>query len=423
MDADLGGTEVIAPLKEIFGEKLSECKHRCIVLITDGEVGNEAEVMQLCSGNSATTTVFTVGIGYAPNEHLMRGVARATGGTSESIAPGEKIEPKILRLFRKVTAGRAKQLKIDWGTVADQSPFNPVAFGGETVSVFARVDELTPPDSVNVSCLVNGTPFKWTAEVERIKEPTARLPLAWARERIRDLEEGRTGGSKQLERTGKANRSSVIEVSKKYDIISSETSFVAIEERLADGRTLGEAVLRKVPVMLAKGWHGIDRMMLRSTIALTSSDMVCCNMLQSDAGEHASYFQAFSTPVPACQQTDTADDLVLHILSLQRLEGGFSTSDRLLTALGLTKQQLSEMAAKLNVKSASDREVILITALVIAVLNLRFSGLSNLWKGVTVKSEKWLQSQVKKTQPVLSGKKLRDWANEYAARLTLIDIP
>ena len=77
---------------------------------------------------------------------------------------------------------------------------------------------------------------------------------------IREYEEGGAiirGSSQHQRKQGLANQL-VIELSKKYGIISRSTSFVAVEERCAEKKTTSQAILRKFPVLLTNGWGGID---------------------------------------------------------------------------------------------------------------------------------------------------------------------
>jgi len=54
--------------------------------------------------------------------------------------PGERIEPRVLRLFRQVMSRRIEGLKVHWksnGHTMDQAPGKPVFIMGETMSLFA----------------------------------------------------------------------------------------------------------------------------------------------------------------------------------------------------------------------------------------------------------------------------------------------
>ncbi len=49
----------------------------------------------------------------------------------------------------------------------------------------------------------------------------------------------------------------IVSLSKKYRVLSSLTSYVAVETRKEKDKAKGEIVLRKVPVMVTMGWHGL----------------------------------------------------------------------------------------------------------------------------------------------------------------------
>jgi len=98
MDADLGGTEILGPLEEVYSAESPKMKgRRSIILITDGEVGNEAEIIAKAKSSQETSRLFSIGIGAGCNEYFIKGIARAGGGASSFIYPGERIEPKVRR--------------------------------------------------------------------------------------------------------------------------------------------------------------------------------------------------------------------------------------------------------------------------------------------------------------------------------------
>ena len=84
-------------------------------------------------------------------------------------------------------------------------------------------------------------------------------PTLWARHRIRDLE-GRHGaplrGSTQAHRKVDRSVAQLVELGQRYGLLSSATSYVAVEERSASEKTTTQAVLRKIPIAITQGWHG-----------------------------------------------------------------------------------------------------------------------------------------------------------------------
>lgn len=78
--ADLGGTNLKEPLELACRDKLL-CNTRQIFLITDGDVNNPEDCIEIATKNCGSTRVFTIGIGYYVNEKLCNGIAKAGYGS------------------------------------------------------------------------------------------------------------------------------------------------------------------------------------------------------------------------------------------------------------------------------------------------------------------------------------------------------
>ena len=294
VDADLGGTEILAPLQAIYASGVrQETLHRTIVLLTDGEVGNEDEIIGLVRKHRATTRFFSIGIGAGPNEYFIKGLARAGRGTHEFIYPGERIEPKALRIFRGISAGLLENVAVDWGFGnVEPAPAIPVICPGTAVTLFARVPGTTTPNGpVTVSGVLSGSSF--TKEIQPSPAPAHTtflpLPLLWARERIRDLEEGEAApgkaGSRQLRRNKEKEwKENLLNLSRMYGLVSRFSSYVALEERTEKDKSTGELVLRKVPVAVAVGWHGAGARLTGSmTTGMANIVMPCSAPVSASA--------------------------------------------------------------------------------------------------------------------------------------------
>ena len=267
LDADLGGTEILPALEAVLATEPAGGMARQVVILTDGEVSNEAAVIELAERHSASTRIFTFGIGHGASEFLVRSLARVTRGQAEFIHPGERIEPKVLRQFARIATPAVLDVKVEWegASVKLQAPYRaPAIFNREAGVIYARV-EPTGPVTVRLSGTVDGKPVSWSLPVDVAQaESGDLLATLAARAAIRDLEEGTSArhdkprGSSRQDRRGERVKNEIVALATAYRLASRETSFVAIERR-DGGEARPAAELRRVPVALTFGWGGIGR--------------------------------------------------------------------------------------------------------------------------------------------------------------------
>ena len=353
--ASLGGTEVLAPLTDIYQKELDSVYRRDIILITDGEISNEDAVMKLVKPH-ADTTLSAVGIGSGPNEFLIKGVARTTGGATEFIAPKERIEPKALRLFQRIMAGSISSLKINCGVEIDQSPISPGAYINQTTSFFAKFKD---GKAQNKSVKITGNAFKgpreWIINLEEVSNKDLPISKFWAREKIRDLEEGDglLPGSQQKQRGDDKNHKAIIDISRKYGIISKSTSFVGIEKKSDTEETTSDMVLRVVPTLVTDGWHGAGSQIKYSIRSKARSSIVSefpfedtsCMPFESADAEPIAYFSRRDHVAHSVPANIRNNDPLLDILSLQKAGGGFNIETPIEELLQLSHSDIMQFVS------------------------------------------------------------------------------
>jgi Ca-activated chloride channel family protein len=264
MEADLGGTEILGALTCAFEQPASGELTRQIVVLTDGEVTNTDAVIALAAQHAARARVFTFGIGMGASHHLVRGLARAGGGSAEFIHPGERIERKVVRQFARLLSQALTNVRVEWAAVkATQAPsVVPPVFTGGRLIVYG-LDAASPAagaSMVRLSATTGSGPVHFDVPVDfsRAVEGRTVSTLA-ARARIRELEESpewaMARGSRQHDRKAGAISREIIALSLKYGLISRETSFVAIERR--ETPVHGDIQLRRIPIALTDGWGNV----------------------------------------------------------------------------------------------------------------------------------------------------------------------
>jgi Ca-activated chloride channel family protein len=431
VDADMGGTEILRPLEAIYASSPGKgAPARSIVMLTDGEVCNEQEIMDLIRRHRANTRFFSLGIGAGPNEFFIRGTARAGMGASEFIHPGERIEPKVLRIFKKLTGPFLENAVVRWGAEAgEQAPAEASVSLGDPLTIFNRLSGgASLPETITVSGRMDGVPCSWEVPVVRSEGLEIPVPTLWARARIRDLEENKGalsgGGSRQRRGKQEKWKDQVLELSRAYGVLSGLTSFVAVEERREEDRTTGETVLRKVPTAVTVGWHGLGSTLHFGEIG---SPAAVCSFAAPDEFLEAPKFTRMRSlfsrkaaplsgpPPPMEMEAREPDrtDILLSILALQRADGGLALDQIVSDMLGLDFGKLRKEGEKMEAKGGEDRFLLLSTAILLKVLEIQFAAERSTWEGVTQKSRDWLAAVVDGTDPAIAGTALTAWAAAF----------
>jgi Ca-activated chloride channel family protein len=141
--ANMGGTEMASALVSTIA--ISDSGKGDILLVTDGEIEGIDEVIEVATNSKHR--IFVVAIGSSPAEGHLRKLAGATGGYCDFVAPGEDVEPAILRMFSRMRAPRIKNLRVKWPNslrIRWEQKVQSYAFEDDVLHVSAFVD--TPED-------------------------------------------------------------------------------------------------------------------------------------------------------------------------------------------------------------------------------------------------------------------------------------
>ncbi|KAK3886875.1 hypothetical protein Pcinc_008988 [Petrolisthes cinctipes] len=158
MKADMGGTEILNPLKSIYSNLPKPEYSRQILLISDGSVFNVSQVTELVARNSYDTRVFSVGIGHGASTSLIHGVARAGRGRYEMVMDQDKLQHKVMGLVRSMlqdsVQGVSVTCRVEPATNVSLVPkAPPVIFAGQHLILYARVT----PDTKVCEITVKGS--------------------------------------------------------------------------------------------------------------------------------------------------------------------------------------------------------------------------------------------------------------------------
>ncbi|HEX7061769.1 MAG TPA: marine proteobacterial sortase target protein [Woeseiaceae bacterium] len=222
-----GGTEMRPALLRALRQPARETHLRQVVFITDGSVGNEAELFSLIEAELGAARLFTVGIGSAPNGWVMRKAAEAGRGTFTTVSALHEVNEKMHGLFEKLKQPQVTDITVSWpGTDAEAYPSAvPDLYAGEPVVVTARLPvEPRAGDLVRITGRSPGGEWSETLPLAAAAGHPG-IGAEWARARIADLlDRERRGGDDERFRAG------VVETALAHHLVSKYTSLVAVDK-------------------------------------------------------------------------------------------------------------------------------------------------------------------------------------------------
>lgn len=247
-----GGTELLEPL--VTGA--TQAGNGLLVVLTDGEVGNEAEILRAFLGLTTRPRVYSFGIGTNVSDALLKDLSRHSSGALEMIYPGERIEDKVLAQLSRAIAPRVRgvSLKLEGLELMELTPQTmPDLVDGEPVTLYGRYQAGGTGRAILRGTLYD-RPFGLEVQValpESASEPA--LKTLWAGEKIRDLQALQVSGRRES-----SNRARIIELATTYSVSTPFTSFVVVEQRTGARNQPGIPERRTVPTHIPAGWAMFD---------------------------------------------------------------------------------------------------------------------------------------------------------------------
>jgi Ca-activated chloride channel family protein len=250
-----GGTEMAEPLEQAVQMLAGghDDRERVIVLVTDGQVGNEDHLLRLIAPRLKNVRVFTLGIDQAVNAGFLKRFAGAGGGLCELVESEDRLDAVMAKVHRRIGTPVATELHLEApgldvhrGTITPAKL--PDVYAGAPVVVLGRYTGAAPRDAaLAISGTTFGDPLKLTIARDAQAQAGAWLGASWARAYIRELEDRYAIGARELE-------AEIVRVSKQFTVLSRFTAFLAVDrsEVVNKGGNLVQVVQ---PVEEPAGWE------------------------------------------------------------------------------------------------------------------------------------------------------------------------
>ncbi len=304
-----GGTEMAAPLRQavdlLTGGSDSD-RDRVLVLVTDGQVGNEDQLIGLLAPRLGEVRVFTVGVDVAVNEAFLKRLAGLGGGACELVESEDRLDAVMERIHRRVgtpvltdlvvedaglgiepdsltPSGGSGGLESEAGARAagghagpsgsppvSKGPATrlPVLFAGAPLVVTGRLRGRAGAARREGALVVRGRLASgrgWRTEVRARPAANPALAAVWARGRLRDLEDAYAAGrgaDPGLERQ-------IVATSLRFGVLCRFTAFVAVDSVVVNEG----GHLRRVtqPVDAPQGWDMFAPQPVGAGVAMAAS--------------------------------------------------------------------------------------------------------------------------------------------------------
>ncbi|HTQ19733.1 VIT domain-containing protein, partial [Mycobacterium sp.] len=189
-----GGKELVAPLRQALAllSGTDAARDAVVVLVTDGQVGNEDQLIRTLSRDLHRVRVHAVGVDQAVNAGFLGRLAKAGGGHCELVESEDRLDEAMHAIHRRIGAPLASSLALQAdGLMTIEDTASPV-----------RLPDLLPGVPLLVtgryrgaasgSLTLRGTSgdgSDWSATVAGQRGDASAVTAQWARAHLRDLED------------------------------------------------------------------------------------------------------------------------------------------------------------------------------------------------------------------------------------------
>ncbi|MEE8113727.1 MAG: hypothetical protein V3T23_05175, partial [Nitrososphaerales archaeon] len=273
-------------------------------------------------------------------------------------------------------------------------------------------------DKVTLSGKLEGKEIVWSVPVS-FEGNGELIATLWARNHIRYLESGieLESGSRQAHRKAASLKKTLVEIGKRFHLVSSETSFVAIETRSDSEKTTEQAVYRRVPIQLTKGWHG-KQDLLQASVGAVMADSFALDFNMLSLRRSSSYddvresemsleenFESQSKKLP-----ENEEPWVYELLRKQRAAGCFDLTRALAKFVKRPFSILENLASRIEGVEKDMQEKVLATVLTLLVLERKGAEYKDQWSRADKKARRWLEDNANDAR--LFGKPILEWLGE-----------
>ncbi|GMU20262.1 MAG: hypothetical protein AMXMBFR13_03600 [Phycisphaerae bacterium] len=230
-----GGTMMIEGIKAALDFPHDERRLRFVAFLTDGFIGNEAEILSEIHKRLGASRIFSFGVGSSPNRYLMDHMARAGRGAVAYLSLNHSGAEVMDSFFDRISHPALTDISVDFGSMQASQVFPgrvPDLFVGRPVVLTGRF-EGRGQATIRLTGRAAGEPhpITLTANLDDSAAAHPGIPAVWARMQIADL------ADRSLWEAGFDAPAQIRRVALEYGLMSDYTAFVAVDSLT---RTVGD---------------------------------------------------------------------------------------------------------------------------------------------------------------------------------------
>ncbi len=248
-----GGTELMNGINAVTNfPTVNDGRIRSVVLITDGLIGNDNQVIAAVQKNlKPGNRLYSFGVGSSVNRYLLERIAEMGRGTSRIVRQDEPTQEVAEKFFRQINNPVLTNIQVKWegdGTAPEIYPSNaPDLFAEQPLVLFGKKGDRANGKLKITGIAAGGERYEQILDVN-FENGNSNLGIAqlWGRARIKDLMNQMFGGEV------KSLVDAVTQTALSYHLLSQYTAFVAVSEEVRVNPDGGKVTVQ-VPVLTPQG--------------------------------------------------------------------------------------------------------------------------------------------------------------------------
>jgi Ca-activated chloride channel family protein len=246
-----GGTEMLPALQHVMQKQQIPGYLRHIILLTDGDLGNEEQIFAALNSKLGGARLYTVAIGSAPNFFLAAKMAQFGRGTFTHIADVSEISAQMGHLLDSIESPVLTDVSLSFEGVqlSDLYPERPPdLFLRQPLLIYGRITE-GQKGRVILTARAGDQPYQASFAFDAATATFhPGITVLWARQRVENLMDQ---WRQSAEDSRDALRATIIAHAIHYRLVTRFTSLVAVEQLVTN--ITGQSTTVAVPSELPEG--------------------------------------------------------------------------------------------------------------------------------------------------------------------------